>query len=283
MDIKMWSSGRIVKRKVDALKAFDNNPRRHSQSQIDKLASYIKGNGYFKPVEVDEDNVILSGHGRIEALKQLGVTEVPCIVYKGLTEAQKRSYVVADNRMAELSEWDKESLQQQFTRLDELDVDLQSLGFDEVELEKFTVEDPFDEISNSSKQEIDDEHIAGQQDRINNDNPYSSKIASPIYEPRNEKPEIDKLIDESKTKELKADIEQADIPEYIKKFLNKAADRHTVFNYSLIADFYAHSDKTVQSLMEDSALIIIDFQKAIEKGFVVLAEKMAEVYSNDKQ
>ena len=78
-------------------------------------------------------------------------------------------------------------------------------------------------------------------------------------------------------------IAKADIDEDIKLFLTAAAARHSKFNYDVIADFYAHSDKEIQSLMEDSALVIIDFDKAIEQGYVKLSESVREMYSEDHE
>lgn len=107
---------------------------------------------------------------------------------------------------------------------------------------------------------------------------YSSKIEAPIYEPKNQKPHIRELFDTSKTQRLIRRIEQSNVSDEEKVFLINAAKRHTVFNYEKIADYYAHSNKEMQELMEDSALVIIDFEQAIQKGYVKLCEEIRQQY-----
>ena len=113
------------------------------------------------------------------------------------------------------------------------------------------------------------------------DEPYTTKIEAPIYEPKGEKPKHDELFDDSREQELIKAINASDLPKKDKEFLIKASQRHTVFSYEKIADFYAHSEKEVQELMEDSALIIIDFEKAIENGYVKLSDELSEQYQNE--
>jgi len=113
------------------------------------------------------------------------------------------------------------------------------------------------------------------------DKKYSSKIKAPIYTPKLKKPSIFKLYDNSKTKALIKRINDSKVNPDEKAFLIEAAKRHTVFNYSLIADYYAHSNKEMQDLMEQSALVIIDFDKAIEYGYVKLSEDIANQYTAD--
>jgi hypothetical protein len=110
---------------------------------------------------------------------------------------------------------------------------------------------------------------------------YTQKIDTPVYEPKNEKPLIQELYNADKYKELVTNIENSSVTEEIKTLLKVAASRHIVFNYENMADFYAHSDKIVQQLMEDSALVIIDFNKAIELGFVNLSEEIAQQYQSE--
>jgi hypothetical protein len=112
------------------------------------------------------------------------------------------------------------------------------------------------------------------------DDAYTKKIESPIYEPKGTKPEIADLYDLKKANEMIEKISASDFPKDVKSFLTLAAYRHVVFNYENIAEFYAHSPAKIQDFMESSALVIIDFNKAIENGFVVLTEKIAEAYRN---
>jgi len=103
---------------------------------------------------------------------------------------------------------------------------------------------------------------------------YSSKIEAPIYEPKNVKPHLLTLCDDYKTKALIREIEESTLPPEEKDFLNIAAQRHSVFHYERIADYYAHSTPEMQRLMEKSALVIIDFNAAIENGFVRLCDEI---------
>lgn len=113
------------------------------------------------------------------------------------------------------------------------------------------------------------------------DNKYTSKIKAPIYEPKNRKPHIKELYNDLKTKQLIRDIEKSNISDDEKIFLIESAKRHTVFNFSKIADYYSHSSTEMQDLMERSALVIIDYKKAVEYGFVKLSEDIRRIYMNE--
>jgi hypothetical protein len=111
---------------------------------------------------------------------------------------------------------------------------------------------------------------------------YSRKIEAPTYEPTNAKPGLDSLFDKTRTQTLIDEIDKANgISEDEKAFLRIAAQRHTVLSFEKIADYYAHSGAEMQRLMEDSALVIIDFDKAISLGFVKLSEKIAEMVRDE--
>lgn len=110
------------------------------------------------------------------------------------------------------------------------------------------------------------------------DQKYSSKIQAPIYEPKNKKTHILELYDKEKTHRLMRQIDDSNLPIEEKVFLVEAARRHTVFNYEKIADYYAHATPEMQYLMERSALVIIDFEKAIEFGYVKLCEEIKTQY-----
>ncbi len=107
---------------------------------------------------------------------------------------------------------------------------------------------------------------------------YSTKIQAPVYEPRHDRPHLMTLCDTTKTKALTREIDASELPEDEKAFLRAAAWRHAVFNYERIADYYAHATPGMQRLMERSALVIIDFEDAIELGFVRLCDEIREQY-----
>lgn len=111
---------------------------------------------------------------------------------------------------------------------------------------------------------------------------YSRAIKSPQYEPGTIKPNIAELYNHSKYSKLLANINASSISDEEKTFLRLAASRHIVFNYSKIADYYAHSDKEVQELMEQSALVILDIDDAIANGYVKLSAKMNQLVEEAK-
>lgn len=118
-------------------------------------------------------------------------------------------------------------------------------------------------------------------DQENDTSKYSKKVEAPIYKPKNRKPHVLELYDKSKAQILIANIEASSLPTDEKLFLIEAAKRHIVFNYEKIADYYAHSSKEVQELMEESALVIIDFEKAISHGYVTLCDSIKKSYLED--
>jgi ParB-like chromosome segregation protein Spo0J len=115
---------------INELKPYKNNARVHSKAQVKLVADSIKEFGFLNPVLIDKNNGVIAGHGRLEAAKLLKLDTVPVLRVEHLTEAQKRAYIIADNRLAELSEWDKEILTLELEELKGLDVDLKLTGFD---------------------------------------------------------------------------------------------------------------------------------------------------------
>ena len=107
---------------------------------------------------------------------------------------------------------------------------------------------------------------------------YSSKIDTPIYEIKNAKPHILELVNKEKTHRLIREIDKSNLSYEEKNFLIDAAKRHNVFNYEKIAEYYAHSSAEMQNLMERSALVIIDFEKAIQLGYVKLCDEIRTQY-----
>ncbi len=110
---------------------------------------------------------------------------------------------------------------------------------------------------------------------------YVSKVRAPIYEPKNKPPHVLELLNNAKANRLKNEINGSNVSEEEKKFLIEASKRHNVFNYSKVADYYAHATPEMQHLMEKSALIIIDFEKAIQYGYVKLSKEIANLYFED--
>jgi ParB-like chromosome segregation protein Spo0J len=124
---------KIENLKTESLVPYARNAKLHDEIQVSKIASSIREFGFNNPVLVDGEKPpgIIAGHGRVLAAKKLGLTEVPCIRLAHLSEAQKRAYILADNRLAELGGgWDSEMLKLELADLGELDVDLEVIGFE---------------------------------------------------------------------------------------------------------------------------------------------------------
>ncbi len=119
---------------VTKLVPYVNNARTHSPEQINKLRSSLREFGFINPVIIDRDYGVIAGHGRLLAAKEEGITEVPCVYADHLTEAQKKAYIIADNRMAMDAGWDEELLRVEIESLQEEAFDLSLTGFDEKEL-----------------------------------------------------------------------------------------------------------------------------------------------------
>ena len=199
-----------------------------------------------RPIVVNKDMIVLGGNMRLKACKEAGLKEVPVIQADTLTAEQQREFIVKDN--VGFGEWDWDMI------ANEWDID---------NLDDWGLDLPFDTTLEESE------------------NTYSKKIEAPSYEPNEEKPSLKDLFNDEKTNQLIEKIDSSTLLKHEKDFLKLAATRHIVFDYKKIADFYASSNKETQELMEDSALIIIDFEKAIQQGYVQLSEKITEQYLNE--
>lgn len=124
----------VAYRKVEDLIPYARNARTHSDEQVARIAASIKEFGWTNPIIIDGENGIVAGHGRTLAARKLGLTEVPCIELKNLTETQKRAYILADNRLALDAGWDNEMLALELGDLKDAGVDLELTGFSDEEL-----------------------------------------------------------------------------------------------------------------------------------------------------
>ncbi len=127
----------ILQLPVGSLKPYDRNARTHSAKQIAEIAASIKAFGFNNPVLIDKAGGIIAGHGRVEAGKKLGLTTVPCVRLDHLTDAQKRAYILADNKLAEKAGWDPEILKIELQHLSSLDLDFDVTitGFEMAEID----------------------------------------------------------------------------------------------------------------------------------------------------
>jgi hypothetical protein len=250
---------KITQKQVAELIPYVNNSRKHSDKQVAQIAASIKEFGWTNPILVDGDNGIIAGHGRLMAARKLGITEVPTIELSDLSESQKKAYVIADNNLALNADWDEALLKIELENLKDLSFDLDILAFD-------------DEFLTNLLEENEDE-----------ENMYTQKVDIPTYEPSEIKPNVKDLYDDSKAFDLIDKIKASKLPQAEKDFLMLTAGRHVVLNFQLIADYYAHSERPVQQLMEDSALVIVDLDNAIANGWVNLSKKLDDIYDEDNE
>ena len=135
----------IIQRDTADLIPYPKNPRKNDRA-VDKVASSIREFGFKVPVVIDKDGVIVAGHTRVKAAKQLGIKEIPCIVADDLTEEQIKAFRLADNKTAEFADWDFEILAEELADIN--DIDMSEFGFDTqfIPEEEEIVDDEFEDI-----------------------------------------------------------------------------------------------------------------------------------------
>lgn len=252
-------------RPLVSLVEHPRNPNTHPQAQLERLADVIRGNGWRQPITVsDLSGYIIKGHGRYQAAKLAGFSDVPVEVQHYENEAAELADMLADNRIAELSEMDMNALNETLQKLQIEDPAA-------VELSGYT-----DEDWASIRAELDG--IAAEEDNEpDDDNPYTTKAERPQYEIIGETPPLSALVNTSKTDELVAQINAAEgISDAERAFLINAAQRHLQFSYQDVAEYYAAANKQMQELMEASVLVVIDLNDAIAKGYARLTASLTE-------
>ena len=126
---------------IDEIKPYERNARVHSSKQIKQIMEAIKAFGFTNPLLIDDERNLIAGHGRLEAVKQLNIIdfkdnplkELPAIVISGLSEADKKALIIADNKIAENASWDYDLLQAEFQELEAINYDLDLMGFDNLD------------------------------------------------------------------------------------------------------------------------------------------------------
>ena len=241
----------IVELNIHDLVPYENNPRNNIEA-VEYVANSIEKFGFKVPIVVDKDNVIVAGHTRYMASKKLGLETVPCMVADDLTEEQVKAFRLADNKVSEIATWDDELLAIELS--DIVDIDMSDFGF--VDLSDVVTE---------------------------SDDTYTTDINIPQYEPTGENVALGACLDDSKTEALLMEIENSNLSAEEKDFLRKAAQRHNVFNYKNIANYYANAREEMQELMERSALVIIDYEDAIRNGYVQLSSSLEAILGEDNE
>lgn len=251
-------TGKITETNIEALQQDDKNFNKGTKKGRKLIDKSIRKFGAGRSILLDKNNRIIAGNKTQELARDAGIKKVIVIdakpdelvaVRRGdvdLDSEKGREMALADNATGAANlDWDDEAL---------------ARAQEEIGL---SVED----WNVSIGQKIDDT--------------YSRKIEAPVYEPSGVNPNLSDCYDSTKTEELIEEIKEADLPGEVREFLIYAAYRHTEFNYGMIADYYCNATKEIQELFENSALVIIDFKKAIEKGFVRLTDELLEEYGKE--
>lgn len=244
---------------LDQVTPYPGNPRRGDQAAI---TASIRDHGLYAGIVVQRaTGHILVGNHRRHALVELGAEQVP-VVYADVDDQRAAAIVARDNRTSDLGDYDNEDLLALLAPMEQ-DPNLLALsGYtgDDLALLRSLGEDPPDP-----------------------EGPEYTRKADPIqYEPTMEEPPpVSDLVNRTKANDLVRQVVAADLPDDVRDFLIAGAQRHLVFDYARIAEFYAHAPAEVQALMEASALVIVDFQDAIKHGYVRLSERLRGLLDED--
>jgi len=154
---------RVQEVSIDLLRPYERNAKIHGEEQVKQIAESIKEFGFISPCLIDKDYNIIAGHGRVMAAKRLNMEAVPCLFIEGLTEAQRKAYILADNRLTELGEWDFDKVQFELYELADMDFNIDLTGF---ELEEFKdskeiVEDDYTEENIEPRAKLGDLYQLG--------------------------------------------------------------------------------------------------------------------------
>ena len=244
----------IEKIKVDEIIPYADNAKLHPERQIEQIRSSILEFGFNDPIAIDENNVVIEGNGRLMAIKDLGFKEVDCIRIEGLTDEQKRAYILVHNQLTMNTGFDIDILNKELERIK--GIDMQQFDF---------------EINIDFDTDID----------TGEGTQYSQKVEIPQYEPTGECPNIWELVDTAKADSFLEEINEANVEPEEKDFLIKATRRLYEFNYKKIAEYYAQASPEMQELMEHLALVIIDFDNAIAYGYAQLSAALEEMRGED--
>lgn len=133
---------KIVYKKLDDLTPYENNPRLNDGA-VDAVAKSIEEFGFKVPIVIDKDGVIVAGHTRLKAAKQLAIDEVPCIIADDLSDEELKAFRLADNKVSELAEWNWSKLDVELEELKELDIDMEEFGFESNEFDYNALNDLF--------------------------------------------------------------------------------------------------------------------------------------------
>jgi hypothetical protein len=254
---------------IHELEPFQGKLKTLTKDKLDDLKNSLIKDGLPLALHVWRDekgkNWILDGHTRITALKSLEddgyfVPPIPVNIVQAKSKKDAAQIVLIAN--SRYSRMDETSLGNYMIEMELNLPDINLLDLIDIDMSDFKV---------------------GEDINPEDDDTYTRKVETPIYEPKGDKPELHHVYDKSKSDSLIDKINSSSLDQELKEFLIYSSYRHVKFNYKNIAELYAHQSKEAKELFEESALVIIDFDKAIELGFVKLTEKMKESITDDEE
>jgi len=229
--------------RLSEIKPNQSNPRTIDNTRLDKLVNSVKNFPEMREVReivVNKDMVILGGNMRYQAMLKAGIEQAPIKIVDWPEEKQKE-FIIKDN--IESGEWNYDTLANEW------------------------------DTKQLTEWGLDTDFITDDEDQT-----YTKKLGDIHYEPSDTKPNINELYDRTKADELLQSIENAKadgkIPDDVYLFLQLSANRHIIFDYAKIADFYTHTTDEAKKLFEQSALVLIDYNNAINNGYVELSQKI---------
>ena len=234
-----------------SLTPWARNPR-HNDEAVAGVVESIRRFGFASPILARRENrEVIAGHTRLKAALSMGLDAVP-VRWLDLDAEEAHALALADNKLGEVATWDDAEVAAILGELEKASVPVDGLGWTSEEL---------DAMLNPSG--------SGEPEK------YTRKIEPPVYTPTGPCPPLSELVDRTRADSLIAEIDAAPLPDDVAAFLRWAAERHVEFNFRGIAEYYAHAEPPVQDLMERSALVILDFERALELGYVKLTKRLA--------
>lgn len=217
----------------------------------------------------EDKYIVIGGNMRLRACIELGYKEVPCKVLDLETPVKKlREYVIKDNEA-----------------FGQNDYELLANEWEADELEDFGMELDYLNVEASDPADMMDDPDAGLGSGEGGGDPdkYSRKIQPPTYEIKGEEPALPELVDMDGVERLMSEIEASGVSGEQKEFLKICAYRHAVIHFDRVAEYYAHQNAEMQGLMENNALVIIDYDKALDRGFVNLTSRLLGIIENPEE
>jgi len=242
------------------LTTIQPHPENYNHGDAGAISQSLQHHGQYRAIVVSEvTGNILAGNHTYLAAQMNGETKMLAHLIPDLTPEDEIRIMVADNQYAKLAYTDDNLLSELLQELSASDDGLIATGWDGDGLDNLLTDLAADDMS-----------------------VYTNKVEAPVYEPTEEvPPPITDLIDRTRTDRLKAALDKTDLPNDLQAFLHSAAERHTVLRFDLIAEYYAHAPADVQRLFEESALVIVDFDQAIEQGFVQMQSSLTAIFEDE--